>query len=58
MKLSKPPKVYLIGFWLSMPFITLALGYIMYDELFFSHWKYAAVTYPLIYCIFSPGVYT
>ncbi|HEU0110708.1 MAG TPA: histidine kinase [Flavisolibacter sp.] len=51
MKLSKPPKVYLIGFWLSMPFITLALGYIMYDELFFSHWKYAAVTYPLIYCI-------
>ena len=51
MKLSKPPRVYITGFWLSMPFITFVLSYILYDERFFHDWHVAVVTYPLIYLI-------
>jgi two-component system, LytTR family, sensor kinase len=51
MKLSKPPKAYVIGFWLSMPFITLALCYILYHERLFREWQVAAVAFPIIYFI-------
>ncbi len=51
MKLSKPPRIYIIGFLLSMPFITLALCYIMYDDRLFREWQVAAIAYPLIYFI-------
>jgi two-component system, LytTR family, sensor kinase len=51
MKLSKPPKAYITGFWLSMPFITLALCYILYGERLFKDWQVAAVGYPVIYFI-------
>lgn len=51
MKLSKPPKAYITGFWLSMPFITLALCYILYGERLFKDWQVAVVGYPVIYFI-------
>ena len=51
MKLSKPPKAYVIGFWLSMPFISLALCYILYHERLFREWQVAAVAFPIIYFI-------
>ena len=51
MKLSKPPKVYILGFWISMPFITLALCFIMYGERLFREWQVAVVGYTLIYII-------
>ncbi len=60
MKFYKPPKAHIIGFWLSMPFITLALCYILYDDRLFSEWKIAAVSYPIIYFIgyFSWRIHT
>ncbi|MGG9964200.1 sensor histidine kinase [Ferruginibacter sp. SUN106] len=51
MKLVKPPKIQVCSFWLSMPFIVLALMYIMYDERIWAEWKIWAVTFPLIYII-------
>ncbi|GAB2831932.1 sensor histidine kinase [Ferruginibacter profundus] len=51
MTLVKPPKIQIRSFWLSMPFIILALMYIMYGERIWSEWKIWAVTYPIIYVI-------
>jgi sensor histidine kinase YesM len=51
MKLSKVPRAHVVGFWLSMPFISLALCYIMYDEQLFRDWRVAAIAYPVIYAI-------
>src|SRR5690349_17031339 len=51
MKLYKPPKAHVIGFWISMPFITLALSYILYGDRLFRDWQVAAVCYPIIYFI-------
>ena len=51
MKLSKPPQVYVLSFWLSMPFITMALLYIMYGGKLFQEWQVAAIGYPFIYLI-------
>ncbi len=51
MKLSKPPKAYVLGFWLSMPFIALALCSILYGSRLFREWQLAAVAYPIIYFI-------
>lgn len=51
MKVPKPPRHQVIGFWLSMPFITFALSYILYDERLFVDWRVWAVTYPIIYTL-------
>lgn len=51
MKLYKPPRHQTIGFWLSMPFITLALSYIMYDERLWSDWRIPVTCYSIIYAI-------
>jgi len=51
MKLAPPPKIYLYGWWLSMPFITFMLCYIMYDDRMFSEWKPWLISYPIIYAI-------
>ena len=49
MKLAKPSKIYSQCFWLSMPVITFALMYILYDERIWQDWKVWAVTWPIIY---------
>ena len=51
MKFAKPKKFYVWSFWLSMPLITLAWVYILYDERMWSDWRVWAVTYPVIYGI-------
>lgn len=51
MKIPVPPKYQSIGFWLSMPFITLTLCYIIYDERIFEDWRIFALAYPVIYAI-------
>jgi len=51
MKLVKPPKIQILSFWLSMPFITFALMYIMYAESIWSDWKIWAITFTVIYGI-------
>jgi sensor histidine kinase YesM len=48
---STPPKYQVIGFWASMPFITLALCYIMYQDRLFHEFKIWLVAYPVIYAI-------
>src|ERR1700755_377524 len=49
MKLYKPSKVQVIGFWLSMPFITLALNAILYPGRFLNDWQVWLISWPLIY---------
>ncbi|MBK9981792.1 MAG: histidine kinase [Saprospiraceae bacterium] len=51
MRIPKPPRYQLIGFLVSMPFITLALCYIMYDEQLFRQFDIWLVAYPVIYAI-------
>ena len=51
MKLPKPPKYQVIGFWLSMPFITFALCYILYGNRLFHEIEIWLVAYPIIYGI-------
>ncbi len=51
MKLYKPPKIYTWGFWLSMPFITFSLCYIMYGKRMYSEWEPWVYGYLLIYAI-------
>lgn len=51
MKLIKPPKLYVSFFWLSMPVITFALMYIMYNERVWHEWKIWMVSYAVIYVI-------
>ena len=51
MRIPKPPKYQFIGFWLSMPFITFALCYILYDERLFKEWQIWAIAFPVIYAI-------
>ncbi|MBC8046966.1 MAG: histidine kinase [Fimbriimonadaceae bacterium] len=51
MKFAKPQRFQVIGFWLSMPFITFALSYILYEDRIFHDWKPWLATYPLIYLI-------
>ena len=46
-----PPRHQVVGFWLSMPFITLTLCYILYDEQLFRDWRIFAFAYPIIYAI-------
>jgi len=51
MKFPKPPKYQVVGFWLSMPFITLAWCYILYGDRLFHEWKVWLVPYAIIYPI-------
>src|SRR5678816_3137599 len=51
MRLVKPPAFYTWCFILSMPFITFALCYIMYDSRLFHEWKLWVYGYLLIYAI-------
>jgi|GEM_PF-151353 sensor histidine kinase YesM len=51
MKLAPAPKVYVIGWWVSMPIITFMLAYIMYEDRMFTDWRPWLYTYPLIYAI-------
>lgn len=51
MNFPQPPAYQRIGFWLSMPFITLALCYILYQDRLFHEWKIWVVAYPIIYII-------
>ncbi len=51
MKWEKPPKLYTIGWLVSMPFITLALCYIMYGPEMWRNWRIPAACYIIIYAI-------
>ena len=51
MKIPFPPRYQVIGWLWSMPFITLALCYILYEERLFQDWTIWVVAYPLIYFI-------
>lgn len=51
MKFHKPPRYQVVGFWLSMPFITLALCYIMYDDRLWREINIWLIAYPMIYAI-------
>ena len=51
MKFAKPKRFYVWCFWLSMPLITLAWVYILYDERMWSDWRVWAVTYPIVYLL-------
>ncbi len=39
MKIVKPSRIYSICFWVSMPLITFALMYILYDERIWTDWR-------------------
>jgi len=51
MKLSRPLKIQVIGFWVSMPAITLAWNAILYPGRFLTDWRVWAFSWPLIYGI-------
>jgi len=51
MRFAKPPAFYTWCFIISMPFITFALCYIMYDSRLFHEWKLWVYGYLLIYAI-------
>jgi two-component system, LytTR family, sensor kinase len=51
LKLPMPPRYQVIGFVLSMPFITLALAYIMFHDRLFHELNIWLVAYPVIYVI-------
>ena len=51
MKFPKPPRYQVVGFWLSMPFITFALCYILYGNRLFHEIGIWLVAYPVIYII-------
>ncbi|MBK7359964.1 MAG: histidine kinase [Saprospiraceae bacterium] len=47
----KPPRYQYIGFWISMPFISYSLCYILFGERLFSEWTIWLISYPIIYAI-------
>lgn len=49
MKFLKPPRYQNIGWWVSMPLITFALSYILYEDRIFSEPQILLVTFPIIY---------
>ena len=51
MKLPKPPKYQIVGFWISMPFIAFALCYILYGNRLFHEIDIWLIAYPIIYTI-------
>jgi two-component system LytT family sensor kinase len=48
---AKPSRVKRLSFWISMPFITLALLSVMYGSRLFEDWRVAAAGYPIIYLL-------
>ena len=48
MKFSKPPGYQLIGFVISMPFISWGINAIMYDERLYRDWRIWVFSFPLI----------
>ncbi len=51
MRLSPVPRIYVYGFWISMPFISFVLCYIMFGARMYSEWKLWAFGYSIIYAI-------
>lgn len=51
MKLPAVPRIYQRGFWLSMPFISFILCYIMYGDRLWFEWRPWVYGYSLIYLI-------
>jgi len=51
MRFPKPPSYQVIGWVLSMPFITLALCYIMYQDRLWHELNIWLISYPIIYAI-------
>ena len=51
MRIPTPPRYQVVGFWLSMPFITLALCYVMYGNRLFREWDIFLIAYPIIYAL-------
>ena len=51
MKFAKPSAVFSYCFWISMPFITFALMYILYDERVWTDWTVWVVSWPIIYVL-------
>ncbi|NLR80583.1 sensor histidine kinase [Chitinophaga eiseniae] len=51
MKFSKPLKVEIIGFVISMPFIELAWQAILFEDRFLTDWRVWCFSWPLIYAI-------
>jgi two-component system, LytTR family, sensor kinase len=51
MTIPKPPRYQVIGFWLSMPFITFALSYILYGDRLYHEIKIWLIAFPVIYGI-------
>src|SRR6187397_352449 len=49
MRLPRPPRYQWVGWLLSMPFITLALCYIMYHDRLWYELRIWLVSYPIIY---------
>jgi two-component system LytT family sensor kinase len=50
-KIPYPPTHQVIGFWFSMPFITLAYCYILYGDRIFHDYRPWVVVYPIVYAI-------
>jgi len=51
MKFARPKKFYVLSFWISMPLITMAWIYILYDERMWTDWTVWVVTTPIIYIL-------
>jgi len=51
MKIPIPLRHQVVGFWLSMPFITLTWSYILYGDRLWHEWRIWVVTYTIIYII-------
>ena len=51
MKFAKPKRFYVWCFWLSMPLISMAWVYILYDDRMWTDWRVWAVTYPIVYLL-------
>lgn len=51
LKFSRPWKSQVAGFWISMPFITLAYNAILFPGTFLTDWRVWAFSWPLIYGI-------
>jgi two-component system, LytTR family, sensor kinase len=51
MKIARPPKLYVNGFLFSMPLISFALMYILYDDRVWTDWRVWPVSWSIIYVI-------
>lgn len=58
MKLIKPSKLDLYSFFLSMPFITLAMNLIMFEDRVWNDSKVLVISFPLLYILGFIGFYS